>query len=690
VITVNCPDASVEKSAGDASVNAGDSVSYDLMVRASGTGDSTGVSLTDELPAGIDWSLSGADMVDCAIDKSGMPQVLGCDFGTMHAGESRSVTVSGLAGPEDCGTLQNSASVDADVDVNAQNDSAGPVTIQVSCPNVSIEKSGSSVVTAGDGMHYTIQASNDGEGDAYGFELSDTLPAVDGGWSLGAGAPAFCELDGNSLSCSLDVFEAGASFSVTLNAMSSNADCGDLDNTAFVSATNEAESARDDNQSSHTITVDCPNLEIVKSADAGTVSAGDAAAYTIVVTNHGPGAANDVHLDEQLPAGVEWIVSVEEPAPAGGCVSSDGSTDPQSITCDFASLADGASVTIHLSGETDAADCGTLHNVAMVSGSNENPAQLDDNSASADVVVECPGLNIAKSAVDDQIDGGQTASFEIVVWNAGPGTAHDVTVSDQLPGGLAWSEDSEDCSISDGILSCSFGDLAVSSFEQTDARVTVSAETTRADCGQLVNLAIASASNNGDVDDDATITVRCPSLVVDKAADREQVDVTAGEDTTVTWTLTYTLTDGPVSNAVISDPIPAGLSYVDGSAAPDAAYDEASRTLTWTFATLTESGSVSFETTVDASIGGGVTLDNVATIDSDETAPDTGEDSIRTIEQEQQAATGTPQPSVPNTAFGSTGDGQPLNVPVELMILVFLASLGGLTLANVKAVRRRR
>ena len=158
----------------------------------------------------------------------------------------------------------------------------------------------------------------------------------------------------------------------------------------------------------------------------------------------------------------------------------------------------------------------------------------------------------------------------------------------------------------------------------------------------------------------------------------------------MTWTLTYTLTDGPVSNAVISDPIPAGLSYVDGSAAPDAAYDEASHTLTWTFATLTESGSVSFETTIDASIGGGVTLENLASIDSDETAPDSGQDSIRTVEQEEQAATGTPQPSVPNTAFAGSRNGQPLNVPIELILLVFLTSLGGLTLANVKAVRRRR
>ena len=816
VITVNCPDVSVEKSTTTPTVNADDQVSYTITVAAGGSGDSTSVTLSDTLPSGIDWSVEAPAGVTCDTSLNG---VLTCDLGTMASGDSASIILTGTAGPEDCGTLENTATVSASVDVASGNNSAGPVAIDVNCPDVSVEKSGSGIVSAGDAIHYTIEASNTGEGDAYGFALIDTLPTVSGGWSLADDAPAFCTLDGNNLSCSLDPFEADDSFAVTLNATSTNADCGDLENTASVSATNEAESAKDNNESSHTITVNCPNLTIIKSADNGTISAGDLAAYTITVTNAGPGTATGVHLDEQLPAGVEWTVTIDDPAPAGGCVSSDGTDDPQSITCDFASMADGDSVTIHLSGETDAADCGTLHNVATVSGDNEDPQQLDDNSASADIVVECPGLNIAKSAVDDEIDGGDTASFEIVVWNTGPGEAHNVTVSDELPGGLSWTENSGDCSVAGNVLSCSFGDLGIGSFETSEARVTVSAETTRADCGELENLAVASADNNGDVDDDATITIDCPTvaiektndqtqsvlpgttvsytlkvtvtggtaqdvtvvdtlpdgldaptnisnggsfdatgstitwhlgdlapsettltyqagvsldvangsalrnvavafssnsqcpdaenlgpecdddsivntrvptLVIDKAADREQVDVTAGEDTTVTWTLTYSLTDGPVTDAVISDPIPAGLSYVDGSASDAGTYDAGSRTLSWTFASLTAGGSVSFETTVDASVGGGVTIENVTTIDSDETVPDNGKDSIRTVEQEEQAATGTPQPSVPNTAFGSAGNGQPLNVPIELMVLVFLASLGGLALANVKAVRRRR
>jgi uncharacterized repeat protein (TIGR01451 family)/fimbrial isopeptide formation D2 family protein len=508
------------------------------------------------------------------------------------------------------------------------------------------------------------------------------------------------------------------------------------------------------------------------------------------------------------------------------------STDqPQSITCDFASLAAEASVTIHLSAETTAAACGTLHNVATVSGSNEDPDQLDDNEASANIVVECPGLNVAKDAVDDSIVAGGTAAFSIVAWNAGPGTAHNVTLSDTLPAGLTWTDDSDDCSIANGVLSCSFGDLGVSTFKNSTARVTVSAETTRAACGTLENLAVASADNNKDVDDDATIAVHCPtiaiektndqttsvlpgtvvtytlgvtvsdgpaasvkvidtlpegleaptnisdpgawnatdrtitwnfaslatgehslsyqaavssdvtngatlknvvvvtgsdsqcpdletlgpdctddstvttrvpSLVIDKSADTDVVafhfdangNVLTVTPAAVTWTLTWTLANGPVTNAVISDPLPAFLNYVDGSASDGGSYDSASRTLTWTYATLTAaSGSVTFKTTVDPDAPETGPIENVTTIDSAETAPDQGVDSIRVTSDSELASTGTPQPSLPNTALGSSSNGQPLNVPVWLMLLIFTGSLGslvGLGTANLVAVRRRR
>jgi hypothetical protein len=102
---------------------------------------------------------------------------------------------------------------------------------------------------------------------------------------------------------------------------------------------------------------------------------------------------------------------------------------------------------------------------------------------------------------------------------------------------------------------------------------------------------------------------------------------------------------------------------------------------------------VTFKTTVDPDAPETGPIENVTTIDSAETAPDQGVDSIRVTSDSELASTGTPRPSLPNTALGSSSNGQPLNVPVWLMLLIFAGSLGslvGLGAANLVAVRRRR
>jgi hypothetical protein len=80
---------------------------------------------------------------------------------------------------------------------------------------------------------------------------------------------------------------------------------------------------------------------------------------------------------------------------------------------------------------------------------------------------------------------------------------------------------------------------------------------------------------------------------------------------------------------------------------------------------------------------------NVTTIDANETAPDTGQDSIRVVvEPPPLASTPTPR-AIPNTATGIGLDGRPVSVPVEFLVGLFVTSLGVLAVANVRAVRRR-
>ena len=87
---------------------------------------------------------------------------------------------------------------------------------------------------------------------------------------------------------------------------------------------------------------------------------------------------------------------------------------------------------------------------------------------------------------------------------------------------------------------------------------------------------------------------------------------------------------GPITNAIITDVLPIGLDYVEGSATGSANftfvnYVEATRTLTWTAATLPDpaSGSVTYKVVVLAAAAEEVQpLVNTAAIDSDQTERD--------------------------------------------------------------------
>ena len=327
---------------------------------------------------------------------------------------------------------------------------------------------------------------------------------------------------------------------------------------------------------------------------------------------------------------------------------------------------------------------------------------------------ECPELEVTKEQVDANgaptdmpVEAGLPAFFAIHVVNHGPGTAYDVVVTESaedLPDGVSWEVDAPAAvSCISGVsteegqsFSCELGDLE----PDETVSIIVSGLTDRADCGALVNTARLDASNNDDQVPPATATilVSCPevaALVIDKVADTEVItlsgpnDALVADPSVVTWTLAYTLTDGPVTNAVITDEVPVGFEFLDAS---DGGV-EADGVVTWTFPALSETGSVTFRTTVNPETVSrtGPTV-NTAVIDSDETAPDDAEDSV-TVVVEGPPLGGNPTPKppeLPDTAAISGPDGRPITVPVELLAAFFLGSLGAMALATVSAINRRR
>jgi uncharacterized repeat protein (TIGR01451 family) len=194
----------------------------------------------------------------------------------------------------------------------------------------------------------------------------------------------------------------------------------------------------------------------------------------------------------------------------------------------------------------------TLADTAKVIG--DGAEVLGTASASVDIssTLDCPDVVVTKTAVEDTIDAGETAAFTIVVTNNGPGVAKNVTLTDVLPAGIAWSEDSDSCSITSGELNCAFGDLAAGE----SRTVNVSGATDAADCGVLHNTATVAASNEpqaneGNNSDDADITVNCPDLGINLIKDGPTL-VHVGDTVTYDFTVQLT-TPEPLFDVTLTD-----------------------------------------------------------------------------------------------------------------------------------------
>jgi uncharacterized repeat protein (TIGR01451 family) len=394
-----------------------------------------------------------------------------------------------------------------------------------------------------------------------------------------------------------------------------------------------------------------------------------------------------VVVTDDLPAGIAWTDDSDLCEIAAS-----------TLTCDLGTMDPGETFTVHVSGETNNAsaednDCGDLPNVASATASNEADGDTENNSDDATIVVECPDIAVEKSASASPIQVGEDAVFEITVSNDGEGTAFDVLLVDSLPVGYDWSDYSEPCEIAAGTLTCDLGDMAPgASFTVTLTAPTLDEGPGSAQCGAIDNLASADATNESEDDlenntDDASIDVVCPSgLTIVKSF----IGNSGGDDPilgvplaklgdTLQFTLDYTGV-GPITNGVISDVLPEGLEYVDGSAEGDANftfvdYDDATRTLTWeTAAGVTldsPSGSVTYDTVVLEEAAEEVQpLINVAAIDSDETEPDEDDKAVAAVAPPLDL---TPPPT--STLGPETGSSNP-----GFALMLILLGVAGLAL----------
>jgi uncharacterized repeat protein (TIGR01451 family)/fimbrial isopeptide formation D2 family protein len=618
-IEVLCADIGIAKTANPAGpVNAGDTIGFDVAVTNAGNGSATDVHVSDPLPTGVTWVLDAVtgDTAGVTCNVTGAPgsQALTCDDDTMPAGASFTVHVSADTDASDCATITNTATV------TSGNDGGGQATasVVVQCPDVTVTKTAdNSPILPGDTAAFTITVNNAGPGTASNVHVEDQLPG-DIAWAISP-AVAGCVINGSTLTCDFASLAPNSPIVIHVSGATDNGDCGPLPNTVTVSASNEPESATDNNSANAEIVVECADVSVEKTADAdGPISAGETAAFTVTVTNNGPDTAVNVVVDDTLPAGVAWTVSnvtLNGSAIANPCDPISGGV----LHCDLGDLANGDVVQIHIGGDTDFQDCGTLHNTVTIGVDNEPAGADGNNDDAADQVVNCPVLGIAKTADHSApVVIGSQIGFTITVANNGEGTAFNVHVSDALDADFSWSIASQTGALTWSLVGNQL--TATGDLPPGTSSVHVVANTDAADsasqCGLVPNTAFLTQGETPVDDDSAAEEVRCPEIGIDKTSDDADGAVDAGQ--TVTFTILATVAEGPVTDAVITDTLPAGETYVDGTqhstpAATSFTKSADGRTLTWTYASLNDGDpavTITYDVTIDAAAVGDLT--NVA------------------------------------------------------------------------------
>ena len=328
VLTTVTPlaDVAVTKTA-PFNVNLGAGFAYSISITNQGPSTSTGISVTDSLPASVTFVSASAGGV------LNGNAVVWTNF-SLAAGSVTNFTLNVLA-PNTISVLTNIASGIGNItDPNLTNNTTPPViTLVGASADLAVRKSAPASINASANFNYTINVTNLGPTGASSVSVTDNLPASVTFVSASAGGML---IGGQVIWADLGILGAGASTNLMLT-VTAPANGMSLTNTASVGSP-APDPVSTNNLTPPVITTVSPVADLaIGKAGPASIFAGTNFDYIVAVTNLGPSSSGNISVTDNLPAGVSFISA----APTA-------STNGSQVVWSLGSLAAGATTNLTL------------------------------------------------------------------------------------------------------------------------------------------------------------------------------------------------------------------------------------------------------------------------------------------------------------------------------------------------------
>ncbi|WP_202128471.1 DUF7507 domain-containing protein [Paenibacillus dendrobii] len=567
-IQASAPNVTVVKSANSSAAAVNDVVTYTLAIRNNGIGAVNNVVVSDNIPAGTTF-VAGSVTLGGVVLANANP-LNGVQIGNLAASANVSVTfqvlVSSLPNPAQ---LINQASVAFNSGTFMGTSISNTVTIPVYQAIISIIKSASTTnATVGDTLTYSFLISNTGNIPA-NVTLTDNIPAgssfIDNSVLVNnVPSPGLNPITGIPVTVANGTT---ASVSFVVNVTSLPASRQLVDQAAAVSTfTLPGGRQVSVNSVSNTITIPVaiPNVSVVKTVSAIDAVIGDTLTFTSVVTNNGASNVNNVSLTDALPSNVSFIT---------GSVIVNGVSRPAAVPSGISigTLAPGAAATITFEVRITMAIPSQINNQSTVSFTSGTFSGSASSNTTTTPVTQ-PQISLSKSASTTNASVGDPVNYTVTISNTG-NLAANVIFTDNIPSGTTFTPNSV---VINGFpfpgespaTGISLGSLAPGATTVISFSVVI---TTLPNPQTLSNQATANYTftppdgrtlTGSAVSNTVTIQVSAPNVTVVKAT--PSTAATVGDTIVYAVTMTNAGIEA-VSNVQMSDPIPAGATFVSGS-----------------------------------------------------------------------------------------------------------------------------